>query len=140
VKITYRRVDTLTDVERATLHAIFLHSADATRETFEAGLNTFEEVFIVEEEGRVAGFGGVRVLRLHHRGVERRLLFTGRVCLSPALRGRNVIHRVGLRFYLRQRAEAPLTPLDWLYGAATWHSYLVLARNFSSYWPRSPRT
>lgn len=135
MKITYRRVNTLSDGERATLHAIFLHSADATRAAFEAGIDKLDELFIVQEDDKIAGFGGVRVLRISWMGVEHRLIFTGRVCLSPALRGRNIIQRVGLRYYLQQRREAPACPVYWLYGAGTWHSYLVLARNFSRYWP-----
>ncbi len=99
-----------------------------------------DEVFLVSRAGALAGFGGVRVFHPEWQGRRHCLIATGRVCLTPELRGRNVIHQVGLRYYLRERRAHPRWPIYWLFAASSYRSYLVMARNFREYWPRPNAT
>src|SRR6185436_13104055 len=63
-------------------------------------------------------------------------LLTHWAALHPDLRGRNVIQKVGARYFLRYRIAHPLRPVHWLFTASTFQSYLLLARNFQTFWPR----
>lgn len=135
-RIEYRRADALTDDELDALWDVFRTVARTSREVMAEGLRAMDEVFVVSQAGAVVGFGGVRVFRPAWQGRPHTLIFTGRVCLLPALRGRNVIQRVGFRYYLRERRAHPGRRVYWLFAASSYKSYLLMPRNFAEYWPR----
>mgnify|MGYP000887921144 CR=1 FL=1 len=134
--LEYRRVEALDAATLDALWAVFRSVARTTREVMVEGLRGMDEVFIVTQGGFVVGFGGVRVFHPAWRGRRHTLIYTGRVCLRPELRGRNVIQRVGLRYYLRARRAHPWRPVYWLFAASSYKSYLLMPRNFVEYWPR----
>lgn len=110
-RIEYRRPDSLGPDEVDALWAVFQTVASTTREVLLDGLRAMDEIFLVSRAGAVAGFGGVRVFHPEWQGRRHCLIATGRVCLTPELRGRNVIHQVGLRYYLRERRAHPRWPI-----------------------------
>lgn len=136
IRIEYRRPGELTAREVDALWAVFRTVARTTRAVMVEGLGAMDEVFVVSQAGQVVGFGGVRVFHPEWRGRRHTMIFTGRVCLRPELRGRNVIQQVGLRYYLRERRAHPGRPVYWLFAASSYKSYLLMPRNFQTYWPR----
>jgi hypothetical protein len=46
---------------------------------------------------------------------------------------------LGLRTFLRTRARYPLRRIYWLFDTFSYKSYLLLPRNFRTFWPRRDR-
>jgi hypothetical protein len=107
------------------------------RRAFEDKLARTAEVFLGYRNGdELVAFGAVDVLERSVEGRTHGILFTHWAALHPDLRGRNVIQKVGARYFLRYRLAHPLRPVHWLFTASTFQSYLLLARNFQTFWPR----
>jgi hypothetical protein len=135
--LRYASPTDLTARERDGLWAFFSRFVRRDRDAFEAKLLASDEVFLgTAADGALVAFGAVDVLESHVLGAKHGVLMTNWAALDPSARGQNVLQRVGLRCFLRFRARHPLTPAYWMFTASTFKSYLVLARNCGSFWPR----
>src|SRR6185437_1304710 len=95
------------------------------------------EVFLGYLPGdALVAFGAVDVIEVEHEGQTHALLYTHWAAYDPEVRGSNLTQHVGVRCFLRYRARHPLRPVYWLFTASTFHSYLLLVKNFASFWPR----
>jgi hypothetical protein len=136
-RLRYASPAELTPRERDRLWFFFRRFVRRDRDAFEAKLLTCDEVFLgTGADGELVAFGAVDVLETTVCGVRQGVLMTRWAALDPSARGQNVIQRVGLRCFLRFRARHPLTPAYWMFGASTFKSYLLLARNCGRFWPR----
>jgi hypothetical protein len=137
VRLTYRRPATLSAEERDAIWSLLDRSVQRDRPSFERKLSHTGEVWLAHlPGGELVGFGAVDMIEVEHEGRTYALFYTHWGVLAPQLRGRNVSQRVGLRCFLRYRMRHPLRPVYWLFTASTFHSYLLLARNAATYWPR----
>lgn len=134
--ISTTRTADLSEQDRDELWSLFVLTARTTREVFDQRLSAMDELWRLHIAGELMGFGGVSTLHVEVGGRRCCVLFTGRVYLRPEARGGNVIQRVGAGYFLRERLRHPLMPIYWMFSAATYKSYLLLARNFGQYWPR----
>ena len=135
--ITYRRSVTLTEAEREAVWSFVSRFVERDRTAFEDKLARTREVFLGYRRGReMVAFGAVDLIERAIDGRTYGLLVTHWAALHPDVRGRNVIQRVGARYFLRYRMTHPLRPVHWLFTASTFQSYLLLARNFRTFWPR----
>jgi hypothetical protein len=107
------------------------------RRAFEDKLARTHEVFLGHvDTGELVAFGAVDTFEREIEGRTHGILCTHWAALDPRVRGCNVIHRAGLRYILRYRFRNPLRPLYWMFTASTFQSYLLLVRNFETFWPR----
>ena len=54
-------------------------------------------------------------------------------------RGRNLVQKLGSRTFLAARLRYPLRPIYWFFDTCSYKSYLLLPRNFRTFWPRYER-
>jgi hypothetical protein len=137
LRIVYRRSAALTEADREAVWSFFSRFVERDRRAFEDKLASTREVFLgYRRRDELVAFGAVDVLERSVEGRTHGILFTHWAALHPDVRGRNVIQRVGARYFLRYRIAHPLRPVHWLFTASTFQSYLLLARNFRTFWPR----
>ncbi len=116
---------------------------DTDREYFSTSLAKHEEVvlFRVARTRELVGFAAIDVM--HHalppRGNLATILFTSNVVIDPEYRGHNLIQRAGARTFLRTRLRHPRRPIFWLFDSFSYKSYLLMGRNFATYWPHPGR-
>jgi hypothetical protein len=133
----FHHPDALPAGTRERMWELFARVTVTDRSVFDAGLAAMQEVWVLEVDGVPKGFGGVRVFEVPWGGRTHDVLYTGQVFLDPSVRGTNVIQRVGARYFLDALRRRPFTPKYWMFGAASYKSYLLLARNYRTYWPHS---
>jgi hypothetical protein len=58
------------------------------------------------------------------------------VLLLEPYRGQNILQKLGAASFLKMRLRHPLLPIYWFYDTFSYKSYLLMPRNFTTYWPR----
>ncbi len=138
MRVTYHPASSLSAHERDVIWALLSRSVRRNRADFEEKLARTREVFLGRSrDGTLVAFGAVDVIEADVGAGVEPLLYTNWAAIDPAFRGTNVIQRVGFRYFLRERVRHPLRPIHWLFTASTYPSYLLLVRNYTTYWPRA---
>ena len=57
-------------------------------------------------------------------------------CIREHWRGRNLVQKLGARTFLAARLRYPFRPIYWFFDSLSYKSYLLLPRNFRTFWPR----
>lgn len=63
------------------------------------------------------------------------LIYTGLTSYHPEFRGKQFTQRVGFQSFLKFKLKHPFTPAYWLVFSSTYKSYLLVSRNFFTFWP-----
>ncbi len=116
---------------------------EGTREVFEASVRAKKYLVSLRDggSGRLVGICTVDVYPFDGpmtQGRSRRciIIYTGNVIFEPGLRGFSMVQRIGFQCYLEARVRQPLTPVWLFYDTFSYKSYLMLANNFGTFWPR----
>lgn len=137
LKVETRRTAGLTDKEWAGIWAFAARFTDATREGFEQSARHKRDVIeIRDSDGQLVGLGAVDVDVVEHEGQRRVVIFPGDTLFDEGIRGNDVVQRIGALYYLAARARYPRTPVYMVYGTFSYKTYLMLPRNFRTFWPR----
>lgn len=135
------RTSELTEGEHSEIWSFLQRHFDTTQSYVRNNLTgrAYTVLYRDTGDGTLCGFSVVDVRSLRHEGRRVRILYTGLVALDPQYRGRGAIHRVGLRIFLREKLRHPLQPMFWAFGAISYKSYLLMARNLPICWPHRDR-
>ncbi len=87
-------------------------------------------------KGQLVGMACIDILPVRFRGRSIAVILTTHVLLREEWRGRNLIQRLGWRTWLRTKLRYPFRPIYWFFDTYSYKSYLLLPRNFVTYWPR----
>jgi hypothetical protein len=82
------------------------------------------------------GMAAIDVFGAKIRGRHIAVILTTNVLLRESWRGQNLIQKLGLRTFVRARLRFPFRPIYWFFDSSSYKSYLLLPRNFLTYWPR----
>lgn len=98
----------------------------------------FESDQIVTIQGKDHSIKGCGTITQHIAHWKKRhygLIYTGITAYHPELRGKRYTQRIGFQSFLKFKLKHPFTPAYWLFFASTYKSYLLMSRNFSTFWP-----
>lgn len=120
----------------------YARSGRRALENLADALRGADEVYVCREgsSSAVRGFKANKLLRFSWEGRPITVVYTLFAALDHEWRGSNVLQRIFLRRFLTLKALHPLRPTYWVFMASTYLSYLVLPRNFVSYWPSRHET
>ncbi len=133
-----RRVSSLDEDERDAIWAFARRFTDATREGFEQSFRGKRDAVLIKDAstGELVGLGGVAVLELPRGDGRCVVIFPGDTLFDPKVRGKSLVQGLGLLYYLECRLKRPTLPVYMVYGTFSYKSYLMLPRNFRTFWPR----
>jgi hypothetical protein len=110
---------------------------DAERAYAENELRKHQSIALFRSDyGELVGCVSLDNYTTQFRGREIAVIYTSHVLLLEAYRGQNILQKLGLASFLRMRARHPFMPIYWFYDTFSYKSYLLLPRNFSTFWPR----
>jgi hypothetical protein len=114
---------------------------DVTWDRFCTDLNGKHSVILLEdgEDGGVQGFSTLQVLEREVEGHRFRALYSGDTVLEAGYWGQGALRRAFVRFMWLQKLRRPLTPLYWFLLTKGYRTYLLMARNTVSFFPRHDR-
>lgn len=109
---------------------------DVERPYVEDELRRRQQVAMFRMNGALLGMASIEIYRATFRGRRLTIIHTTHVLIRENWRGRNLIQRLGFRTFLRARLRHPLGPIYWFFDTFSYKSYLLLPKNFRTYWPR----
>jgi hypothetical protein len=109
---------------------------DVEREYSEAELRRRQSIATFRMEGVLVGMAALDVYLAEFRGRKLAFIATPHVLIREHWRGRNLVQKLGARTFLAARLRYPFRPIYWFFDTLSYKSYLLLTRNFATYWPR----
>ena len=109
---------------------------DVEREYAEAELRRRQTIAMFRMNGALLGMAAIDTYPAEFRGRKLVVIATANVLIRENWRGRNLVQKLGLRTFLAARLRYPLRPIYWFFDTPSYKSYLLLPRNFRTYWPR----
>jgi len=133
-------VSRLTPGDRDAMFAVFeRYYAEVTREQFEADLEAKNAVIVLRDtdRGQIQGFSTLRNLEtVGPDGRVCRAVFSGDTVVDRAFWGQKVLGVAFLAYMLRCKLRRPFEPLYWLLISKGYKTYLLMANNFVTHYPR----
>jgi hypothetical protein len=137
VDISLRPSSSLSPSELDEIWGLTERYVDTSREHYEAKLLMLPEVGLWRVRGgELVGLVSLRVHTVRWEGRTRIIIFTSNVVADERFRGRNLVLKIGLRVFAREKLRRPFAPAYWFFDTFSYKSYLILARNLGEYWPR----
>lgn len=133
------RITDLTPADWDDIWALTDEFYDVERGYAEAELRRRERIALFRMNGALLGMAAIGVYTERFRGRRVAVINTSHVLIRENWRGRNLIQKLGFRTFLATRARFPLRPIYWFFDTFSYKSYLLLPRNFRTFWPRHER-
>jgi hypothetical protein len=105
----------------------------------ESELRRRQRIALFRMNGALLGMVSLDVIPASFRSRPVTAISTTHVLIRENWRGRNLLQKLGFRTFLRERLRHPLRPIYWFFDTFSYKSYLLLPRNFRTYWPRHDR-
>ncbi|HEV7606592.1 MAG TPA: hypothetical protein VGO61_04610 [Steroidobacteraceae bacterium] len=109
---------------------------DVERDYAEAELRRRQSIAMFRMNDALLGMAAIDTYPAGFRGRKLTVISTAHVLLRENWRGRNLVQKLGLRSFLKARLRYPLRPIYWFFDTFSYKSYLLLPRNFRTFWPR----
>jgi len=109
---------------------------DVEREYAEAELHRRQRIALFRMGEALLGMAAIDIHPTEFRGRDLLIIHTSHLLIREHWRGRNLAQKLGARVFFGARLRHPLRPIYWFYDALSYKSYLLLPRNFHTFWPR----
>jgi hypothetical protein len=109
---------------------------DVERDYAETELRKRQRIALFHLNDALLGMAAIDVIPARFRGRDITAICTAHVLIRENWRGRNLLQKLGWRIFLDERLRHPLRPIYWFFDAFGYKSYLLLPRNFATFWPR----
>jgi hypothetical protein len=109
-----------------------------SREQFLADLAKKSQVILLLDarDGQIQGFSTLLCLQVTCGDKTLRGIFSGDTVVEKSYWGQRVLGKAFLRFLFKEKLRRPFAPLYWLLISKGYKTYLMMANNFSEYYPR----
>lgn len=122
------------------LAAFYRRFVDCPKPAFLAALRLADELYLLRNKAEeLVGFAALRTVETTVEERPAHVLYVLYIDLDPSVRGRGIIERIGLARYLSYRMRHPVGRTFVMFSASTVMSYLLMARNFATFWPTHDR-
>jgi hypothetical protein len=86
---------------------------------------------------RLRGFSTIKSVTVTREdGVECRAIYSGDTIIEPAYWGNTALQNAFLKYLLLEKMKRPFQPLYWFLISKGYKTYLLMANNFSTHFPR----
>ena len=114
---------------------------EADRAYVEERLKSHQRLVLFRDrtDGTLVGMAAVQVDAMEVEGRKLLMIFTSHGIVDERYRGQNLLQRAGFRTWLASWLHHPLHRKFWVFDTFSYKSYLLLARNLHTFWPRHDR-
>jgi hypothetical protein len=126
-------IERLTPEQRESAWRVFArYYEDTDRGRFDRDLDGKQHIFLLEADGQLVGFSTVTVERVGPIVS----IFSGDTVLETDHRGAGALQWAFFRYIVRTKLRHPHRLVTWFLISKGYKTYLLLARNFPTHWPR----
>lgn len=133
------RVENLTNTDLAAMWQLYdRYYALAEESTFHADLMAKSHVFVLRDDKHhvLRGFSTIKCYPGKVQGRDFYCVYSGDTIIAREYWGQNALQTAFLRYIVRCKLAHPFTPVYWFLISKGYKTYLLLSRNFPTYWPR----
>ncbi len=112
---------------------------DVERAYAETELRRRQSIALFRMDEALLGMAAIDIFPAVFRGRSIAVISTAHVLIREHWRGRGLVQKLGARTFLATRLRHPLRPIYWFFDTFSYKPYLLLPRNFETYWPRHDR-
>ncbi len=113
--------------------AVYSH---VTWERFNADLDRKDHVILLRDGPQICGFSTMAVDRLEHDGRSVVSVFSGDTVIHASYRGQTALQWAFFRYIVTTKLRNPNKLVVWFLISKGYKTYLLLSRNFPTYFPR----
>lgn len=130
------------DLQAQDIQAMFLlfatYYANVSKEQFKADLLKKDHVFLLKDQKslEIKGFSTIVALHLTVQGRKIRGFFSGDTVVDKEYWGQGTLGVAFLKFLFIQKIKQPFAPLYWFLISKGYKTYLLMANNFATHYPR----
>ena len=112
--------------------------ADVTEDKFRADLSKKNDVILLLDDGdnSIQGFSTIEVYGREHAGKKYLAVFSGDTIIDERYWGQSALQREFVRYVTRLKLKNLFRPVYWFLISKGYKTYLLLSRNYWTYWPR----
>jgi hypothetical protein len=112
--------------------------ADVSRTKFEADLAKKTDVILLIDDGdqSIQGFSTLEVYARRSRGRSFVSVFSGDTVIEEGYWGQSALQREFVRYVIKLKLKNPFRAVYWFLISKGYKTYLLLSRNYWTYWPR----
>jgi hypothetical protein len=136
ITTTVQAADAVTDAQWNDIWVLTQEFFDVERDYAEAELRKRQTIALFHMNDALLGMAAIDILPLQLRGRRVAVISTAHVLIRENWRGRNLLQKLGWRTFLATRLRHPLRPIYWFFDTFSYKSYLLLPRNFQTFWPK----
>lgn len=133
---TVHTTGSLTPAEWDDIWVLTQEFFDVAREYSETELRKRQRIALFRMNDALLGMACIDVFEEEFRGRRVTAIATSHVLIRENWRGRNLLQKLGWRTFLGERLRHPFRPIYWFFDTSSYKSYLLLPRNFQTFWPR----
>src|SRR6185503_16483836 len=93
-------------------------------------------ILLKDRTGEIQGFSTLATVRVKLDGKTLRAIFSGDTVIDKQYWGQRALGKAFLRYLFIEKLKSPFEPLYWLLISKGYKTYLMMANNFSEYYPR----
>lgn len=142
LKAFCQRVSDLQESEIATMFQLFAkYYANVSESQFRSDLLKKEHIFVLKDSQslEIKGFSTIVSLEVEIAGRPVRGFFSGDTVIDQEYWGQGALGVAFLKFLFLQKCRKPLQPLYWFLISKGYKTYLLMANNFATHYPRYER-
>ncbi len=132
-------VEELTDFDMRGMWNVFRrYYADVTSDKFRADLEKKSDVILLLDSGdnSIQGFSTIEVYERENAGKNYLAVFSGDTIVDERYWGQSALQREFVRYVIRLKLKNIFRPVYWFLISKGYKTYLLLSRNYWTYWPR----
>lgn len=93
-------------------------------------------VLLTPQDGAIQGFSTLKFFQFEMEGRAHRAVFSGDTILEESFWGQTALQRAFIGRLVKEKLKSPFSPFYWFLISKGFKTYLLLANNFTSYFPR----
>ena len=130
--------DLTTSDLRGMWHVFRQYYADVTEDKFKGDLSKKTDVILLLDDGdnSIQGFSTIEVYERENAGKSYLAVFSGDTIIDERYWGQSALQREFVRYVIRLKLKNFFRPVYWFLISKGYKTYLLLSRNYWTYWPR----
>lgn len=131
-------VDSLKEDQIKVMFSLFeRYYENVNFEQFQSDLNNKTKVILlITAQKEIGGFSTLTEFKIEHEGKVHHVLYSGDTIIDKNFRGTAALTMEFLKNILMAKVKRPFSPVWWFLISKGYKTYLLLANNFITYYPR----
>jgi len=135
-------VESVTEKQRQRMFSLLQQYYECSKwEYFIQDLDAKDDVILLQDKKthQIQGFSTLKNIKIEQGGKKSFAVFSGDTVIDRAFWGERLLGKAFLKYLFMQKAKHPFRPFYWILISKGYKTYLLMANNFHTHYPRYER-